>query len=149
VSLSNAWVVDASVAAKWYLRDEEYISPSLALLRSHQQGTLRLIAPHFIRYEIARSLLRAGQEARLSEEAARRQLEHFLDLRIHMEVDPDSRLLAADALSRGLRIGFYDALYVALAEESGFRFVTADAQLHNRVHADLPYVAWIGDLPVS
>jgi predicted nucleic acid-binding protein len=66
-----------------------------------------------------------------------------------MEVDPDSRLLAADALSRGLRIGFYDALYVALAEESGFRFVTADAQLHNRVHADLPYVAWIGDLPVS
>lgn len=149
MSLADAWVVDASVAAKWYLRDEEHAAPSLALLRSYQQGVTALIAPHFIRYEVARSLLRAGQEARLSEEDARQQLEHFLRLGIHTEEDPDSRLLAAQALSRSLRVGFYDALYLALAEEAGFRFVTADAELHRRVRDDLPYVTWIGDMPPS
>ena len=147
MSLTGAWVVDASVAAKWYLRDEQFISPSLALLRSHQEGAAVLTAPHFIRYEVTRSLLRAGEEARISEEDARRQLEHFLGLRIHMEEDPDSRLLAAHALSRNLGVSFYDALYVALAQELGFRFVTADAELYHRARRDLPYVAWIGDLP--
>jgi predicted nucleic acid-binding protein len=149
VSLADAWVVDASVAAKWYLRDEEHAAPSLALLRSYQQGLTALIAPHFIRYEVARSLLRAGQQARLSEEDARQQLEHFLRLGIHTEEDPDSRLLAAQALSRSLRVGFYDALYLALAEDAGFRFVTADAELYHRVRDDLPYVTWIGDVPPS
>jgi predicted nucleic acid-binding protein len=149
VSLADAWVVDASVAAKWYLRDEDHAAPSLALLHSYERGAAPLAAPHFIRYEVARSLLRAGQEARLSEEAARQQLEHFLGLRIHMQEDPDSRLMAAQALSRRLRVGFYDALYLALAEEAGFRFVTADAELYRRVHDDLPYVVWIGDLPPS
>jgi predicted nucleic acid-binding protein len=149
MSLADAWVVDASVAAKWYLRDEEHAAPSLALLHSYQQGVTALTAPHFIRYEVARSLLRAGQEARLSEEDARQQLEHFLSLEIHMEEDPDSRLLAAHALSRDLRVGFYDALYLALAEEAGFRFVTADAQLYRRVCDEVPYVTWIGDVPSS
>jgi predicted nucleic acid-binding protein len=148
VSLTGAWVVDASVAAKWYLRDEDHTAPSLALLGSYEQGVTPLSAPHFIRYEVTRSLLRAGQSARLSEEEARRQLEHFLGLQIHMEEDPDSRLLAAHSLSRSLRISFYDALYVALAQELGFRFVTADAELYRRVCDHLPYVTWIGDLPV-
>jgi predicted nucleic acid-binding protein len=149
VSLADAWVVDASVAAKWYLRDEEHVAPSLALLRSYQHGITALTAPHFIRYEVARSLLRAGQEARLSEEDARQQLENFLGLQIHMEEEPDSRLFAAQALSRSLRVGFYDALYLALAEEAGCRFVTADAELYRRVRDDLPYVTWIGDVPPS
>jgi len=64
-----------------------------------------------------------------------------------VEEDPDSRLLAAHALSRNLGVSFYDALYVALAQELGFRFVTADAELYHRARRDLPYVAWIGDLP--
>jgi predicted nucleic acid-binding protein len=149
VSLADAWVVDASVAAKWYLRDEEHTAPSLALLRSYQHGATALTAPHFIRYEVARSLLRAGLEARLSEEDARRQLEHFVGLGIHMEEDPDSRLFAAQALSRSLRVGFYDALYLALAEEAGFRFVTADGELYRRVRDHLPYAIWIGDMPSS
>lgn len=149
MSLADAWVVDASVAAKWYLRDEEHAAPSLALLRSYQNGVAALTAPHFIRYEVARSLLRAGQEARLSEEDVGYQLEHFLGLRIHMEEDPDSRLFAAQAFSRTLRVGFCDALYLALAQEAGFRFVTADAELCRRVRDDLPYVAWIGDMPPS
>lgn len=149
MSVGDAWVVDASVAAKWYLRDESHTAPSVALLDSYQRGVTPLSAPHFIRYEIARSLLRAGREMRLTQEDARRQMEHFFGLGIHMDVDPDSRLMAADVLSRGLRISFYDALYVALAQELGCRFVTADVQLYDRVHADLPYVAWIGDLPPS
>jgi predicted nucleic acid-binding protein len=149
VSLTGAWVVDASVAAKWYLKDEDHIAPSLALLYSYEHGVIPLAAPHFIRYEVARSLLRAGQQNRLTEEDARRQVEHFLGLQIHMQDDPDSRLMAAQTLSLRLRVGFYDALYLALAHELGFRFVTADAELYRRARDDLPYVAWIGDLPTS
>ena len=149
MSLTGAWVVDASVAAKWYLRDEDHIAPSLTLLHSYEHGVTPLAAPHFIRYEVARSLLRAGQQARLTEEDARRQVEHFLSLQNHAQDDPDSRLMAAQTFSVRLRVGFYDALYLALAQELGFRFVTADAELYRRARADLPYVTWIGDLPAS
>src|SRR3989304_2548442 len=110
---AGRWVVDASIAAKWYLRDEDHVAPALALLRSYQHGNTALAAPHFIRYEIARSLLRAEQERRINEGQAASQLQRFLDLDLHMPDDPDTRLLAAQVLCRSLRVGFYDALSLA------------------------------------
>src|SRR5581483_11673040 len=39
------YVVDASVAAKWHLNDEELQAPAHALLIDYQDGRTRLIAP--------------------------------------------------------------------------------------------------------
>ena len=41
---------------------------------------------------------------------------------------------------------FYDALYLALAQEMGVSFITADGRLYRRVRA-IPTVLWIGDFP--
>lgn len=68
---------------------------------------------------------------------------------IHESTDPDARLEAALGFCFGLRVALYDAVYLALAQELGFGFVTADAELYRRARDDLPYVAWIGDLPTS
>jgi predicted nucleic acid-binding protein len=146
---SRGWVVDASVAAKWYLHDEEHVEAALTLLEDFEAGLLALTAPYIIRYEIAATLVRAARTGRITAEQLRHQLERFLQLAIHETSDPDVRLETALGLCFTYRIALYDALYVALAQELGFRFVTADAELYRRVRDDLPHVAWIGDLPVS
>jgi len=147
MAANRGWVVDASVAAKWYLHDEEHVETALALLGDFEDGLLALTAPYIIRHEIAATLVRAARTGRITAEQLRQQLARFLRLAIHEPSDPDGRLEAALGLCFDYRIAFYDAVYVALAQELGFRFVTADVELYRRVRDDLPYVAWIGDLP--
>jgi excisionase family DNA binding protein len=53
---SSRYVVDASVAAKWDLNDEEYQDPAYALLIDYQEGRTQLIAPDHLRYEVANTL---------------------------------------------------------------------------------------------
>jgi predicted nucleic acid-binding protein len=49
---AEALVVDASVAAKWYLRDETDVEQADLLLTRFTTGELVLVAPEQIRYEI-------------------------------------------------------------------------------------------------
>jgi predicted nucleic acid-binding protein len=42
---------------------------------------------------------------------------------------------------------FYDALYLALAEELGARLITADRELFERLVQAVDYLLWIADYP--
>ncbi len=53
------YVVDASVAAKWFLRDEDHVATSLRVREDFEDGLTRLIAPDFIRQEVASALSKA------------------------------------------------------------------------------------------
>jgi predicted nucleic acid-binding protein len=49
-------------------------------------------------------------------------------------------------LSMDYDVSPYDALYLDLAEESGYAFVTADQQLYKRIEPRMPSACWIGDV---
>jgi hypothetical protein len=61
---AEALVVDASVAAKWYLRDETDVEHADLLLTRFTTGELVLVAPEQIRYEIPATISVATLGAR-------------------------------------------------------------------------------------
>jgi predicted nucleic acid-binding protein len=141
-----ASVVDVSVVAKWYLRDEQLIDQAMALLETYRAGAEALICPHFARYELANAVARAARLGRISTEDAVAAVRDFTELGIADETDADDRLMAAASLADRFRVSLYDALYLALADESNVRLVTADRQLCDRTAGAAMAVTHLADL---
>ena len=142
-------VVDASVAVKWYLPDEDDADKSGALLGQFRQGEIELVAPEQIRYEVASAITVAtrGRAPRLTLEQGRRAIEEFLAL--GLETVRGGRIVRlAYGLAHEYDCAFYDALYLALAQELGVPLITADGRLYRGVRA-IPTVLWIGDFPAA
>jgi predicted nucleic acid-binding protein len=142
---NRALVVDASIAVKWHLTDEEFTVESLAILQEFGAGRLSLLAPDQIRYEVASAIAVAtiGRQPRLNRDEGQRAIEEFLSLGLILQSD-GALIMDAYALVHRFGCALYDALYVALAEREGVDFITADARLYQRVR-DLPFIIWIGD----
>jgi len=138
-------VVDASVAAKWHLIDEEGAPEALALLSRFSTGDVELFAPGQIRSEVASALSVAtlGRQPRVDPETARLAVETFLAFGLSI-VDDDQLILEALPLVGQHSIAFYDALYLALAQRLAIPLVTADRKLFARC-SHLPEVLWIAD----
>jgi len=140
-------VVDASVAAKWYLVDEEDRSFAIALLDGAASGTVDLVAPDLILAEVPSAIIAAtlGRRPRLTPTDARRAVADFLNAPIDSIATLD---LIPDAVDLVYQHGcaFYDALYLALAVRLSIPFVTADRRFYQRT-AQLPEVVWLADYP--
>jgi len=136
------YVVDASVAAKWFF-DEQYSERALALLDDRN----RLHAPDFMLVELDSVIIKRirlgeispgeGEEVRAGLRKVPLRLHPFIDL-----LDP------AYELAVGTGCSVYDGLYAALAALLGAKVVTADRKLEKAMHdGDLEdNVAWFADL---
>jgi predicted nucleic acid-binding protein len=142
----DAWVIDASVAAKWYLRDEDLLPQADRVLASIVAAGST--APHIIRHEVANSLSAACRSGRESRTDAQQQLAHFLRSSLGTEPDPDSVIEQAAGITIDLSISINDAVYIALAQQIGLEFVTADDKLYRAVWGRLTSVRWLGDISV-
>ncbi len=137
-------VVDASVATKWHLRDEESSDAADALLAEFREGRVYLIAPEQIRYEVASAIRNAVRMRRLSATAARTVIADFLAWRLPTVSDDDLVLLAFDLAVR-FGCSLYDGLYLGLAESMGCPLVYADRRLHNALGGRFPWARWLAD----
>jgi predicted nucleic acid-binding protein len=142
----TAFVVDASVAAKWLLpgAGEGLLDQANHLVARHVKRELLLLAPDLIGAEIGNVLWKAARRQRISWIEAQNSLSRFIDLEIQL-------IPAADLLVQTLQIavtcdrGFYDSLYVALALSTRTEFITADERLVNALGSRFP-VRWLGAL---
>jgi predicted nucleic acid-binding protein len=116
-------VLDASVAAKWFL-PEAGSAAALALL---EEGS-RFCAPDILPLEVASAVLR--KERRHEAPAGRgRQALMDLDL-IGLDLTPHTGLLRrAAALSGRHRHALYDCLYLVLAQDRALPLATFDRPL--------------------
>src|SRR5438876_12157295 len=130
-------VVDASIAAKWYLH-EAGSDVAATLLTS----TAVLIAPVLIRVEVTGAVLRRYREGKLSLERAREACDLWdADLAGGaLRLVPDETLiLPARSIAFQIRHAIQDCLYLAAAVEAGrARLVTADPTFHARAVAAFP-----------
>lgn len=142
-------VVDASVATKWHLTDEEHSDVATLIIEDFARGRLDLIAPEHIRFEVPSAITTAtlGRKPRITVEQGEEAIAEFLALGIRTVRDSEL-ILAAYSLVHHYGCALYDALYLALAQRLGAEFITADSKLY-RVIADIPNAVWIGDYGVT
>ncbi len=143
-SPAKGLVLDASVAVKWHLKDEEYAAESALLLTQFAQGRVELFAPSHINYEVASavSVATLRQPPRLSQDEGREAVQEFIALGIRTVDDPALSLEAYDLVHRH-GIALYDALYLALSLRLQIPLMNADRRLQQRL-GQLPNVVWIG-----
>jgi predicted nucleic acid-binding protein len=125
--------VDASVAFKWLIPDaaEDDVPVAKALLVDHMEGRAEITVPALLYYEVANILL-FGRSRPPGDQAAEALGDLFsLPLLVAGPV-PDTSDAALRLASRH-ELSYYDASYVALAEELDCDLVTADRRLARRM----------------
>jgi len=142
-------VLDASVAAKWFLprAGEGLVDEAFHLLRLHAEAEIEFTAPDLFWPEFGNVLWKAVRQGRWSGTAAGTALQQMQQQKLATVPAED---LVEDALAVALACGrtVYDSLYIALAVQRGADLVTADERLANAVAACLP-VKWLGGLRLA
>lgn len=140
------FVIDASVAAKWFLPDEPFSGLALKLLRSATIGATNLIVPDLFFCECGNILWKAARRQRLSSEETVSAIQVIGDLQT-LTVPASGLLERTLQIARTHDRTFYDSLYIAVAVQQQTHLITADEKLANATAAYLP-VKWLGALQV-
>jgi len=134
-------VLDASVAIKWVLPEQD--SEKALVIRDEFQKQIReLIAPDVFPVEVAHALTRAERKGLITQDDVDAKMaDIYLSAPILHDYIP--LLERAIEMAKQFRIGVYDCLYLALAEQEQCAFITADAKLKA---LSLPYVMLLSNL---
>ncbi len=137
-------VVDASVAVKWYLQDEDLAQESQVVRGDLMNGRIEVIVPEHFRLEASNAIRNALRPRRLSIERARTAFETVASL-------PVQSIPLLDLIEAGFEsalsydCALYDALYLTLAEQIGCPLIHADRRLRNTLAGRFPRELWIED----
>ena len=122
-------IVDASVAVQVILG--ENLLAQAELVMSGED----LAAPRLFRTEVGHALTKHVRRQDLSPWQARDLWGHVVTMPVEL-IDSDGQEARALDLSLTLRAGFYDCLYLALAEARDDVLITADGHFLNALAAD-------------
>lgn len=139
-------VLDASVAAKWFLpaANEPLSDEAFALLKRYTDGQIRFLVPDLFWAEFGNVLWKAVRQERCIQSSAELAITGLQERAL--PTIPSSQLLPeAYKLAVLYNRTVYDSLYVVAALVSKAQFVTADERLANALAAHLP-VKWLGSL---
>ncbi len=121
-------IVDASVALKWFLRDEPQWREATALLR----GAEPLIAPELIIADVCNAAwrgVRANRIQAVQAEGIARSLADLFTSLVPLPGLAERAIVIAGQLDHAV----YDCFYLALSEVRDIPFVTADTRLLRRI----------------
>ena len=140
----NTVVLDANVAAKWFLpqHGEKLAAEALELFRKYAQGDLRFMVPDLFWAELANVFCKAVRLGRLTQASADIALASVTEREL-MTVPSLELLDSAFQIAAAFDRTVHDSLYVALAIQSKTQLITADERLANSLAAHLP-VKWLG-----
>ena len=118
-------VVDASVAVKWLVAEED--SESANRLAA---GAEDLHAPRLMASEVANTLWRKARLGEIGRDRAGVLMAALTEMPVHWNID---ETLCADAVRLALALDrpVYDCVYLALAHRIGAQVITADARFAN------------------
>lgn len=139
------YVLDVSAALCWVLPRAGFAKAN-QLRDEYSRGVHSLIAPSIFAAEAASALTKAERQKLIAVGQARFLLADILNT-------PPSVHSYEPFLTRGLEIssqyrsGFYDCLYVALAEREGCKLVTDDQKLIANLASRFPFIVPLASLP--
>lgn len=138
------FVVDSSVAVKWFA-DEADSDKAKNLLAKHLDGEIEFYAPDLFYSEIGNIFWKKVSIQGFSKEDADDSLEKIRRIKVTVSSTLslfDRSMQIAVTYSRT----FYDSLYIALSEDLGYEFVTADERMFNAVHQNFPLIRLLSSL---
>jgi predicted nucleic acid-binding protein len=142
----TACVLDASVAAKWFLpgAGETLAAEAVGVLEAYAAGRLRLLVPDLFWPEVGNILWKALRQGRMSRTSAEEAITILQERKF--ATAPTAPLLEdAFAIAAAHERTVYDGIYVALAVHANLPLVTADERLANALAARYP-IRWLGAL---
>ena len=135
-------VVDASVAVKWLIEEEDS-DRAISLARVWANDGVQPVAPYLMPYEVSNALHRrvtAGEMA-VDEAASLMDQLSSMDVELHHPRNLQGRALRL-ASQLGQRMA-YDAHYLALADAVGCELWTADRQFYRAARPTARNIRWI------
>jgi len=141
-------VTDASIALKWYVRDEVDAEHAFAILLDYEQGRFRFIVPRLFYYEIVNAVHIAVRRKRITEEEGRDIIKDTLYLQMTVSDSPEI-LQNAYRFARKYNISVYDAVYLSAAKENSSDFYTADRKLYETLKGKENSVRWVADYHIN
>jgi predicted nucleic acid-binding protein len=138
-------ILDASVAVKWFLRDEVLDSEAHLVREALLDDRIRASAPSIIWSEVAHAIVGAVRTTRFDTNEAVEVSARFPRLRGIVDL---AEVELGEAVYRALMIGVgaYDAQYLILTVKLGQTLLTADRRLLERGTASGYDVVWLGDV---
>ena len=137
-------IIDASVALKLFLADEEDGEKALVLLDKYVSNQLDILAPSLLESEVVNGLIIAMRRGRVDENDTYKALEGFVDLKIDLR--PITSLYPK-VLQNSIHynLSAYDACYLALAESEETHLITADRKFFTSARKNR-WIKWLGDI---
>ncbi len=129
---AKAAVADASVIARWYVKEDSF-RKALEVRKDYEQNRLSLVEPSLLPYEIFNAL-RYSPELGIEdvENSVRSIIDMQLDLR---EMDRDWADLCIDSAYK-YGVSVYDSSYFTLAQKLKLKLITADDKMARKVPKD-------------
>jgi predicted nucleic acid-binding protein len=125
------YVIDASVAVKWYSSvGEGDLLKADKLLQMYVEGSCDFMAPTLIAYELANAL-RFNPNFDIKD--VKRALKDFAELQVNLQ-PPFEYLRSAIDLAFKYSLTLYDAVYAALSQITGAPLITADYKFWSKVN---------------
>ncbi len=141
------YVIDASVALKWFLREEDNEGAD-ALFDAFLLNKIQLMAPDVLLLEVANALWKQTVLLKqLRSQEAIAIFHDFLTLPLNLQA---TNPLASGALELAIRHhhSVYDTLYCALAIAHDCEFITADRVLVAKLGRSLPFVRHLATIRI-
>ena len=132
-------VLDASVVLKWFV-DEEDSAQALQLREEFYKGEREIIIPDLLLFEAANAL---RYNPSFTAKEVKEAVKTLFDMGIKIITPTYSLLAKAIELAESLDVTCYDAVYLALAEELGFEFITADERFWRKVSTAMESKAFV------
>ena len=139
------YVTDSSAWFKWVV-PEVHSDKADRLRNDYRNAVHELLAPDIFPAEVAHALTRAERQGRIVQSQAILLWADVMSTAPRF-VPTASLLPRAIRISSQARIGVYDCLYVALAEQEQCEFVTADDKLVKNLKHLFPFIVPLASLP--
>jgi predicted nucleic acid-binding protein len=140
------YVLDASVAVKWYLPsvDEPLQGEARWIFDEHRRGRIELLAPDLFWPEVGSVLRKAVRQGRILRSTAEEAITEFLG--VGVAAQPSAPLLAtAFSIACDLHQPISDAIYMALGVSINVPVLTADRRLFHAFGRHFA-VRWLGSV---
>jgi len=134
---------DANIAIKRLVHEPDSVLARALWAEWEAQQTV-VIAPTLWAYEVTSVLHKLVHQGRLSPQLEQTTLTTAYRLPVSLRRPTRLHQHASELARHFDRPTAYDAHYLALAEMAGCPFWTSDERLFNAVHAELPWVHWLG-----